>query len=75
MNATCTLITATRPTTVTKEFSMQDGALHKLRFPRFFVFRDVGFMLPVSLSVESPSTHRLALHHSSSPTNSPIKPR
>jgi hypothetical protein len=24
----------------------------QLRFPRFFVFQEVGFMLPVSLSVE-----------------------
>jgi hypothetical protein len=25
---------------------------HGMRFPRFFVFQEVGFMLPVSLSVE-----------------------
>jgi hypothetical protein len=46
-----------------------------MRFPQFFVFQEVGFMLPVSISAESPSTHRLALHHSSPPTNFPIKPR
>ena len=28
------------------------GANKEVRFPRFFVFQEAGFMLPVSLSVE-----------------------
>ena len=31
---------------------IEEKVAHSLRFPRFFVFQEVGFMLPVSLSVE-----------------------